>query len=196
MNGRNRWIRSPGVILPVLLVAAMMAPAAAQAPAEAYRLGPEDVLEVSVWGHADLARTVTVGPDGKISLPLVGVVAAGGLTVDALTRLLTRAYDTYIVNPRVSVSVREYRKLRVSVLGQVVRPGAYALPRARACSMRWPRQADSRSGPRPVRPRSYRPAGPPLRLISSGRCAGIRPRTRPSTAGRQSSSPRMWSTSS
>jgi polysaccharide export outer membrane protein len=104
------------------------APASAQVPGPgAYRLGPGDVLEVSVWGFPDLTRTVAVRPDGRISLPLVGEVQAAGRTADELQRELTRRFALYVRNPQVAVIVREFRRVRVSVLGQVGRPGTFEL---------------------------------------------------------------------
>lgn len=92
-----------------------------------YVLGPGDVLEVSVWGYADLTRVAVVRPDGRVSLPLVGSIAASGLSVERLTGLLTKAYAGYIVDPQVTVIIKEFRKIRLSVLGQVARPGTYEL---------------------------------------------------------------------
>ena len=97
-------------------------------PAGAYVLGPEDVLEISVWGYPDLTRIVAVLPDGRVSVPLVGYVRAAGLTVEQLTRALVRGFARYIRDPQVTVIVKEFRRVRASVLGQVARPGTYALP--------------------------------------------------------------------
>src|SRR5688572_10058422 len=95
------------VLLTVLLICATGVSAGAQqAPplvSRDYVLGPEDVIEVSVWGYADLARTLAVGPDGKVSLPLVGTVIATGMTADRLAQVLKTAYAMYIVNPQVTV---------------------------------------------------------------------------------------------
>lgn len=104
-------------------------PPAPQAPASspAYVLGPEDVVEVTVYGYDNLTRIVTVGPDGTISLPLAGTVMAAGLTVEQLTAALVQRFAAYIRRPQVTVSVKEYRKMRVSVLGQVTRPGIQEL---------------------------------------------------------------------
>lgn len=99
-------------------------PAVAQQP---YVLGPEDVIEVTVYGHPDLTRTVAIPPDGKIALPLIGFVAAAGLSIEGLTQALIHAYEVYIRNPQVTVIVKEFRRLRVSVIGHVVRPGVYEL---------------------------------------------------------------------
>jgi len=100
------------------------APASAQQP---YVLGPEDVIEVTVYGQADLTRTVTILPDGTISLPLVGIMTASGLTIEELTKQLADRYAVYIKNPQVAVMVKEFRRLHVSVIGQVTRPGTYDL---------------------------------------------------------------------
>jgi polysaccharide export outer membrane protein len=93
-----------------------------------YLLGPEDVLEISVWGYPDMTRTVTVRPDGQVAVPLAGTVRVAGRSVEQLTEDLTRAYARYIVRPQVTVIVKEFRKIRVSVLGQVTHPGTYTLP--------------------------------------------------------------------
>src|SRR3972149_5088269 len=61
----------------------LVMPASGQ-PTAGYILGPEDVLEVTVWGYPDLTRIVTVRPDGKISLPIVGSLTAAGLSVERL----------------------------------------------------------------------------------------------------------------
>lgn len=120
------------VALAATLVFLVSLPIRAQSPptpsgGSAYVLGPGDVLEVSVWGYADLTRVVAVRPDGKISLPIVGDVRASGLAVDRLTRVLTQAFAQYIKNPQVSVIVKEFRRISVSILGQVARPGTYLL---------------------------------------------------------------------
>jgi len=99
-----------------------------QAPGRTYILGPEDVIEVTVWGYPDLTRVAAVRPDGMVSVPLAGTLPASGRSVDQLTEALSQAYARYILNPRVVVIVKEFRKIRVSVLGQVARPGTYQLP--------------------------------------------------------------------
>lgn len=93
----------------------------------AYRIGREDVLDVSVWRDADLSRTVPVRPDGFISMPLVGDVQADGKTPDELARELGEKLSAYIQTPKVTVVVREANSSRVYVTGEVTRPGAYPL---------------------------------------------------------------------
>ena len=125
-SARRSWRIVAALATAVIMLTPVM-PASGQQTA-GYILGPEDVLEVTVWGYPDLPRIVTVRPDGKISLPIVGSLTAAGLSVERLTQILTRAYAAYINNPQVTVSIREFRKIRVSVLGQVTRPGTYVLP--------------------------------------------------------------------
>lgn len=92
-----------------------------------YLLGPGDLLQIGVWGHEDLAATVEVRPDGKISFPLVGDLAAEGLSSSTLGTNLAQALAQYVKDPQVTVIVKEFRPLRVSVLGQVEHPGQYPL---------------------------------------------------------------------
>ncbi|HXF81477.1 MAG TPA: polysaccharide biosynthesis/export family protein [bacterium] len=100
------------------------ASAAAQTP---YVLGPDDVLEITVYGHADLSRVVVVLPDGTVSVPLAGIIHVAGLTVEQATRKIADALAVYIRGPQVVVIVKEFRKVRISVLGQVMRPGTFEL---------------------------------------------------------------------
>jgi polysaccharide export outer membrane protein len=126
-----------------LLVSALIVaePANAQAPAaaasardangavapEAYRIGPEDMLQISVWKNDAMSRAVPVRPDGMISLPLVNDVQAGGLTALELRELLTQKLAEYIPSPEVSVIVSDVRSFKVSVMGEVARPGRLEL---------------------------------------------------------------------
>lgn len=93
-----------------------------------YRVGPQDLLEISVFQVADLNRTVRVNTSGDISLPLVGVLHVGGRTVqevqDDISGKLTA---TYLQNPQVSVFVKEFTSQRVTLEGAVNKPGIYPL---------------------------------------------------------------------
>ncbi|MDR5684519.1 MAG: SLBB domain-containing protein [Armatimonadota bacterium] len=124
--GPHRARAGSAVLLAVVLVLALGIPSPAQVSAT-YVLQPGDVIEVSVWFYADLTRTVTIRPDGGIMLPLIGSVTAAGLTVEQLTRVLSRRYASYIVNPKVSVIVKDLHRIRASALGQVARPGSFDL---------------------------------------------------------------------
>jgi polysaccharide export outer membrane protein len=92
-----------------------------------YRIGREDVLEVVVWHEPELTRVVPVRPDGRISLPLVGELEAAGRTPAELQATVSRALDSYVRDTRVAVVVREINGSRVFVLGEVTKPGGFAL---------------------------------------------------------------------
>jgi polysaccharide biosynthesis/export protein len=95
--------------------------------ATAYQIGPEDVLEISVWKNPELSRTVPVRPDGKVSLPLVNDIQAAGLTPIDLRDQVTTKLAEYIPAPEVSVIVREVHSRKVTVAGAVKLPGRYEL---------------------------------------------------------------------
>ena len=127
----------------VLLVSACAGVAGAQAPAspaktpsvnadgvsgvEEYRIGPEDVLQISVWKNDVMSRTVSVRPDGMISLPLLNDVQAAGLTPPELRLALIKRLTEYMPDPDVSVIVQDVRFFKVSVIGEVAKPGRFEL---------------------------------------------------------------------
>lgn len=90
-----------------------------------YKIGPEDILDISVWKNPELSRTVPVRPDGKVSLPLVNDIQAAGLTPIALREQLTAKLAEYVPSPEVSVIVREVHSAKVAVIGAVRTPGRY-----------------------------------------------------------------------
>ncbi|MCP9452173.1 MAG: polysaccharide export protein [Nitrospira sp.] len=92
-----------------------------------YIIGPEDVLDVSVWKNTDLSRTVVVRPDGKISLPLIGDVVAVGMTATQLADVISDRLREYKENPQVSIVVKEINSYAIYVLGEVAHPGKYPL---------------------------------------------------------------------
>ena len=92
-----------------------------------YKIGPEDVLDISVWKNQELSRTVPVRPDGKVSLPLVNDIQAAGLTPSRLRQELTRRLSEYVPSPEVAVIVREVHSAKVSVVGSVKSPGRYEM---------------------------------------------------------------------
>jgi polysaccharide export outer membrane protein len=92
-----------------------------------YYIGPEDVLEIIVWRNADLSKVVTVRPDGRISLPLIGDVQAGGLTPSELTSDIAVRLQEYMQTPNVSVIIKEVKSYSIYVMGQVKNPGRYFL---------------------------------------------------------------------
>jgi protein involved in polysaccharide export with SLBB domain len=94
-----------------------------------YRIAPGDKIFVDVFGEKDLQKELTVSASGEITFPLLGTVKARGLTaLELQNRLKEDLGKDYLVDPQVTVSIREYRKRTVSVLGQVNNPGLVELP--------------------------------------------------------------------
>ena len=93
-----------------------------------YRIGPEDLIEIQVFGVDQLTRTVRVNSRGLISLPLVGNLEVGGLTSQqAESLVVTRLAESFLQNPQVSLFIREYTSQRVTIEGAVNKPGVYPL---------------------------------------------------------------------
>jgi polysaccharide export outer membrane protein len=104
---------------------------APEAPAEkvpGYLLGPDDVIAIKALDAEEISSSsIRIDPSGYLSLPMVGRVAAGGLTVQQLENELSTRLKTYVRNPVVAVSVVEYRSQPVSVIGTVGQPGVHQL---------------------------------------------------------------------
>ncbi len=93
-----------------------------------YRVGPGDVLEITVFEEKELNRVVRVSSEGYIAFPLVGKIKVKGLTPLEIADLLTRELAAdYLVNPQVGVFVKEYVSRYVEVMGKVASPGRYNL---------------------------------------------------------------------
>jgi polysaccharide export outer membrane protein len=92
-----------------------------------YVIGPGDVLQITVWKNDTLSRTVPVRPDGKVSMPLLHDVQASGLTAMQLRDKIATALGEFMPNPEVAVSVNDVRSMRVSILGEVSKPGVLEL---------------------------------------------------------------------
>jgi len=92
-----------------------------------YQIGPEDVLDISVWKNPELSRTVPVRPDGKVSLPLLNDFQAAGLTPSSLREQLVSRLSDFVPTPEVSVIVREVHSRKVAVVGAVKTAGRYEL---------------------------------------------------------------------
>src|SRR5258707_10087811 len=90
-----------------------------------YVIGPDDVLDVSVWKEQELTRSLQVRPDGKISMPLLGDVQAAGLTPVQLGQSVSEKLKKYLTAPQVTVILTQINSQRVYVMGEVTRPGAY-----------------------------------------------------------------------
>lgn len=103
-------------------------PASAYTRDAEYRLGAQDLLEISVFRVPDLARTVRVNSNGEISLPLVGSIQAAGRSIAELEQALADRYaDGYLKDPQVSVFVKEFASQRVTVEGAIEKPGIFPL---------------------------------------------------------------------
>jgi polysaccharide export outer membrane protein len=92
-----------------------------------YLIGANDVLAINVWKEPDISRSVPVRSDGKISLPLVGELQAGGQTPQQLEQEITKRLQSYISEPEVTVIVTDSKSQKVNILGMVSRPGAFLL---------------------------------------------------------------------
>lgn len=92
-----------------------------------YFIGPEDVLEITVWRNVDLSKQVTVRPDGRVSLPLIGDITAVGKTPAQLAEDISVKLKEFKENPQVSIVVKEVNSYAIYVLGEVVHPGKFPL---------------------------------------------------------------------
>ena len=116
--GPPAWAQAP-------VAAAAESKGASSVPVSDYRIGPEDVLDIAVWNNPAMSRTTPVRPDGMISLPLLNDIQAAGVTPMQLRDTITAKLTEYLPNPEVSVIVREVNHFKISVLGEVKKPGRY-----------------------------------------------------------------------
>jgi len=124
----SRFRRLPlSSIVPVLLSLFSVIPA--QGADEAYVIGAADVLEIQVWDNKDLNQVVFVRPDGKISLPLIGEMQAGGKTVQQLQKSLAELYAATVKGANVTVIVKEIKSRPVYFIGGFAKPGVEQLTR-------------------------------------------------------------------
>jgi polysaccharide export outer membrane protein len=103
---------------------------AATMDSSAYRLGAEDLLEITVWREDALKRDVLVRPDGGISYPLIGEVQAAGKTVNELRDEITKRLEKFVPDAAVSVTVLKAGSQRIYVLGKVTKPGEFPVGRS------------------------------------------------------------------
>jgi polysaccharide export outer membrane protein len=91
-----------------------------------YKIGPEDLLEISVFEDEKLNKNVRVSSQGNISLPLLGIIRVKGLTANELEKEIRDLLaEKYFQDPHVGVFIKEYRNQRISVMGSVEKPGVY-----------------------------------------------------------------------
>jgi len=128
--GKSILPQSPMSGPPVSLPDASPSPAVEQSSlivTRDYVIGPEDVLEITVWRNQDLSKVVAVRPDGRISLPLIGDVMAVGRTAVQLSDTIAAKLKEFKENPQVSILVKEVNSYVIYVLGEVTKPGKYPL---------------------------------------------------------------------
>jgi len=107
------------------LLASVWTPAGAQTD---YRIGAQDVLNITVFGESELSGKYTVEQDGTFTFPLVGRVKAGGVTLREFEQVLKQQLtDGFLKNPQVSIGIETYRSQRILVMGEVRSPGEYLL---------------------------------------------------------------------
>ncbi|HEY9735133.1 MAG TPA: polysaccharide biosynthesis/export family protein [Trichocoleus sp.] len=92
-----------------------------------YRLGPGDAIFVTVQRFPDLSFQATLDIRGNVIVPIAGAVNLAGLTLEEVQQQIFLAYDQYVVDPQVSVTLTTQRPVEVTVLGEVTRPGFYPL---------------------------------------------------------------------
>ncbi len=93
-----------------------------------YRVAPADLIAVTVYQDPDMSRKARVNADGTISLPLVGAVKIGGMTLVEAQAAVEKRLATYVVSPQVSLFIEEYGNKTVFVMGEVQKPGSYPIP--------------------------------------------------------------------
>jgi polysaccharide export outer membrane protein len=96
---------------------------------ENYVLRAGDLIEIKVFREENLTTKTQISQDGGITFPLIGQVRIGGKTVAEAQKQISEVLDRdYLVNPQVSISLVSYAKRRITILGQVQKPGSYTLP--------------------------------------------------------------------
>ena len=97
-------------------------------PSSGYKLGPQDVLEISVFGVPELSGTLVVADNGTIQLPLLGETPAAGKSArDLQLELAAKLGEEYLQNPQVLVTVKEFNSRSVTLTGEIRKPGVYRL---------------------------------------------------------------------
>ncbi len=101
--------------------------AGAPVDSRSFKVGPADVLNVRVWHEQEFSGPVSVHPDGKITLPLVGDLAVGDMTPVQIEQVIAQALTKYVVKPLVTVTVQEVLSKKYYLDGEVARAGEYPL---------------------------------------------------------------------
>jgi polysaccharide export outer membrane protein len=96
---------------------------------EKYLLGPEDVIEVSVWKEPDMTKQLVIQPDGKVYYPLVGEIRAAGKTVKQLQEEISKRLEKFVTDAAVTVILLKTQNYKIFVTGRVNKPGEFLLGR-------------------------------------------------------------------
>jgi polysaccharide export outer membrane protein len=103
--------------------------AAAQVVEDKYQLGPEDLIEISVWKEPDLTKQIAIRPDGKISYPLIGEIQAAGKTVKQLREEISKRLEKFVTDAQVTVILIKTQYYKIYVVGKVNKPGEFLVGR-------------------------------------------------------------------
>jgi len=114
------WVLGSGIV-------GAQAPPPVDSPAANYVIGPDDVLSVLFWKDKEMSYDVVVRPDGKISLPLVNDIQAGGLTPSQVRDNVNALARRYMEEPGVTVMVKQINSRKLFITGQVEKPGPYPM---------------------------------------------------------------------
>jgi len=109
------------------IVSMVMAICVPLTQAQFYRVGPGDILEISVWRDETLSRELIVPPDGMLAFPLIGDVLVAGMTVTEIREAIRKKLSEYVPDASVTVIIKTINSLRAYVIGQVKNPGTFAI---------------------------------------------------------------------
>ena len=131
-GGLDGWVQILVLVLIATSCGAYQAPSSEKIPAAVETppdttLGPGDVFDVRVYGEKDLSSTFRVASDGTIEFPLLGTVSVLGLTPSEIAKAIEQGLrdEEYLKKPQVTIFVKEYNSKKVSVFGQVKKPGTF-----------------------------------------------------------------------
>lgn len=104
----------------------------AQQAGSEYRLGPGDVVRITVYNNPDLTTEASITQEGRITFPLIGEIQIGGMEKGQAEQVIARRLGEggFVVKPQVNVLVLGFKSQQISVLGQVNRPGKYPIEQA------------------------------------------------------------------
>lgn len=125
----KNWVQNACVLAAALVALAFAGRAASAGQGGGdYKIAPQDVLTITVFGETDLSGKYTVEPDGTFTFPLIGRVTAGGITIREFEQELKKQLaDGFLKNPQVSIALERFRSQKILIMGEVRAPGEYTL---------------------------------------------------------------------